>query len=92
MYGTVAHTRVKAENRQALNDAMAFEGEAPDGFLHGFMVYEEDGDSAWMVAVFRDRDSYDRNANDPRMHEQYVRYRGLMEQDPEWHDGEIDGM
>lgn len=92
MYGTCARTRVKPENREAIQKAMAWEGDPPDGFVSAFTLFENDSDVVWMFAVFTDRDAYDRNANDPRMHQQYVAYRGLMEQDPEWHDGEIEGM
>jgi hypothetical protein len=45
-----------------------------------------------MFAVFEDRASYDKNADDPAMNDQYMEYSALMEGDPEWHDGEILGM
>jgi hypothetical protein len=93
MYGTCARTVVKAENRDALLAVFADQsGEEVDGFINGFTLFENDSDVMWMFAVFRDRESYDRNANDPRQHEQYTAYRALMEQEPEWHDGEIVGM
>jgi quinol monooxygenase YgiN len=93
MYGTVARTRVKPENRQALREV--FEGQSPNdiaGAVGGYVLFENDSDVTWMFAVFEDRESYDRNANDPRQHEQYTRYRALMEDEPEWHDGVIEGM
>ena len=94
MYGTVARTRVKPENRAALEEVMArqmAEGTAP-GFVSGYTLFENDSDVVWMFAVFEDRDSYDKNADDPRQHERYVEYRALMEDEPEWHDGSIEGM
>ena len=57
-----------------------------------YTLYENEGDGGWLVAVFEDRASYDKNADDPRMNEKYVEYRALMEADPEWHDGDIEGM
>ncbi len=90
MYGTVARTRVKPENRQKLGEAMARQDEAAvPGYVAAYMLFEDDSDTAWLFAVFKDKESYDRNADDPAQHERYVAYRALMEDDPEWHDGEI---
>jgi quinol monooxygenase YgiN len=66
MYGTVAKTRVKAENRQKLREL--FENsttsrEVP-GFVTSYMLYENDSDVAWLFAVFQDRATYDANAGD----------------------------
>jgi quinol monooxygenase YgiN len=94
MYGTVARTRVKAENRDALREVFARQtaAGAPAGFVSAYTLFENDGDAAWLFAVFEDRASYDKNADDPRQNEHYVEYRALMEDEPEWHDGEIEGM
>lgn len=94
MYGTVARTRVKPENRDKLREVFARRtgADAPAGFINAYTLFENEGDTAWMFAVFEDRASYDKNADDPRQNEQYVEYRALMEDDPEWHDGEIEAM
>jgi quinol monooxygenase YgiN len=94
MYGTVARTRVKPENRDALREVFERQDqqETTPGFITAYMLFENDSDVSWMFAVFTDRSAYDANANDPRQHERYVEYRALMEDDPEWHDGEIEGM
>lgn len=90
MYGTVARTRVKPENREKLGEAMARQTSAAvPGYVAGYVLFENDSDTAWLFAVFEDRESYDRNADDPAQHERYVLYRALMEDEPEWHDGEI---
>ena len=93
MYGTVARTRVKPENREKLREVLGNQPDGPaTGFIAAYTLFENDGDTAWLFAIFEDRASYDKNADDPRQNEQYVAYRALMEQDPEWHDGEIEGM
>lgn len=93
MYGTVAKTRVKPENRAALRELFEAQAyEEVDGFVASYTLWENDGETAWLVAVFRDRESYERNAEDPAQHERYVAYRALMEADPEWHDGEIESL
>ena len=93
MYGTVAETRVKPENRAKLEEVMERQlGQPPKGFIAGYSLFENDSDTAWMFAVFEDRATYDQNADSPEQHQQYLEYSALMEDEPEWHDGEIKGM
>jgi quinol monooxygenase YgiN len=91
MYGTVARTRVKPENREALR-AVFQKQRYPDveGFVASYVLFENTGDTAWLFAVFSDREAYERNADDPSQHERYLEYRALLEDEPEWHDGDID--
>jgi quinol monooxygenase YgiN len=91
MYGTVARTRVKPESREALRKL--FERQRYDqvpGFVSSYVLFEDDGDGTWLIAIFRDRETYQRNADDPVQHERYLEYRQLLEEEPEWHDGEIE--
>ena len=53
------------------------------------MLWENEGEGGWLIAVFEDRATYEKNADDPAQHERYVAYRALMEDEPEWHDGVI---
>jgi quinol monooxygenase YgiN len=91
MYGTVARTRVKPENREKLRETLAAQDAAAvPGYVTAYLLWENDSDVAWMFAVFEDRASYDRNADDPAQNDRYVAYRALMEEEPDWHDGEIE--
>jgi hypothetical protein len=91
MYGTVAKTRVKPENREKLLEVMEKQNAAQvTGFVAGYLLWENDSDTAWLFAIFDDRETYDRNADDPAQNERYMEFRALMEADPEWHDGEIE--
>jgi quinol monooxygenase YgiN len=91
MYGTVARTRVKPENRDKLRAVVAkqLEGGIP-GLITSFVLWENDSDTGWLLAVFEDRATYDENADDPAQHQRYLEYRALMEDEPEWHDGVIE--
>jgi hypothetical protein len=91
MYGTCARMVVKQENRDALRTVMS--EEAPrdiEGYVGSYVLTENDSDNVWLLAIFEDRATYDANADDPRQHESYVKYRALLEEEPEWHDGEIE--
>ena len=91
MYGTVAKTRVKAENRDKLRTVMERQDlTGVPGFVAGYMLWENDSETAWLFAIFEDRASYDRNADDPAQNDRYVEYRALMEDEPEWHDGVVE--
>ena len=91
MYGTVARTRVKPENRDKLREVVASHMEAAiPGMVTSYVLHENDSDVSWLLAIFEDRASYDKNADDPAQHQRYLEYRALMEDEPEWHDGEIE--
>jgi quinol monooxygenase YgiN len=94
MYGTVARCEVKKENRQALRELSARQMAAREvaGYVTSYVLFEDNDDVAWLVAVFQDRKSYVANANDPAQDADYREFRALMESDPEWHDGEIEQM
>ncbi len=91
MYGTVAKTRVKPENREKLREVFERQGQTSvPGYVKAYTLWENDSDVSWLFVVFEDRASYDRNADDPAQNERYLEFRALMEDDPEWHDGEIE--
>jgi hypothetical protein len=90
VYGTVAKTREKQENREKLREVIGRQMEAPvAGYVSSYVLWENDSDVGWLFAIFEDKGSYERNADEPAQHERYMEYRALMEDDPEWHDGEI---
>jgi quinol monooxygenase YgiN len=91
MYGTCARMVVKKENRDAMR-AVFQDDEARDvkGYVASYILAENDSDNVWLLAIFEDRATYDANADDPKMHETYLKYRALLEEEPEWHDGEIE--
>jgi quinol monooxygenase YgiN len=91
MYGTVARAKVKPENREKMRevfDRQLSRRQVP-GYVMSHVLFENDGDDMWLFAVFEDRASYDKNADDPQQDADYQEYRALMETEPEWHDGEI---
>jgi quinol monooxygenase YgiN len=92
MYGTVARTRVTAENRPKLRELFdrQLSGRQATGYVGAYLLFENDSDVAWLIAMFEDRASYEANAADPAQDAEYREYRALMEEDPEWHDGEIE--
>jgi hypothetical protein len=61
----------------------------PVGFIVARVLMPDMGtDEVWLAVFFEDKASYMKNANDPRMNEAFMRYRALLTEDPEWHDGE----
>jgi hypothetical protein len=90
MYGTCARTRVKPENRKALRELLERQSyDKVEGYQSSYILWENDSDVAWMFAIFENRELYERNADDPAQNDRYLEYRALLEEEPEWHDGEI---
>jgi quinol monooxygenase YgiN len=94
MFGTIARLQIKPEKLDALR---AFGNEEVDGlptlrFQHVFQS-ETDPNEVWLVVGFESREAYKSNAESPEQHERYLKFRELLNADPEWHDGElIDSM
>jgi quinol monooxygenase YgiN len=92
MFGTIARAKIKPENRAAFEEVMRNQmAAAPiEGFVAGYTVWPEKiDDEVMLVAIFRDRESYMRNADDPAQDARYREMRALLESDPEWMDGEF---
>lgn len=91
MYGTVARMKVSAENLEALKAEMgSYDYTNVPGFRASHMLIPDDySGEIVLVAVFDDKDSYRANADDPAQNERYLRFRALLDADPEWTDGEI---
>src|SRR5438094_10381897 len=90
MFGTIGRAHIKPENRQKFVDTInAPEGLSVPGFRRAYVMFPENRENeVILVAMFEDADSYWKNADDPAQHERYLQYRALLEDDPEWSDGE----
>ncbi len=91
MYGTIAHFRLKPGAKDEFVKAMDAMG---DDILPGWMVdyyfqMDADENDYYLVAVFKDKETYRANADSPEQHERYLRFRSFLVADPEWHDGTI---
>jgi quinol monooxygenase YgiN len=92
MFGTIARAKIKPENRAAFEEVMRNQmaGGPIEGFVAGYTVWPEKiDDEVMLVAVFRDRESYMKNADDPAQDARFREMRALLESDPEWMDGEF---
>jgi quinol monooxygenase YgiN len=94
MFGTIARLQVKAGKLDALR---AFGNEEVNDlpalrFQHVFQS-DTNPNEVWLVVGFESREAYKSNAESPEQHERYLKFRELLNADPEWHDGElIDSM
>lgn len=60
------------------------------GFQAGYLFKpDQQRDELIGVAIFRDRESYRKNAADPKQDEWFRRLRALLTDDPVWEDGEV---
>lgn len=90
MFGTVGRAHVRPENKDKLIEALTDPAylEVP-GYRRGYLMFPENREGeVVIVAVFEDAESYWKNADDPAQNERYQRYRALLEDEPEWSDGE----
>jgi antibiotic biosynthesis monooxygenase (ABM) superfamily enzyme len=90
MYGTIAHMRMKPGMEEQMRQIENEDAADIPGFLFSHMYrMDKDANDYFMVVAFTDKETYHKNAQSPEQHQRYLRYRELLEEDPEWHDGEI---
>ena len=91
MYGTIAHFRIKPGTREEFIRTMDTFGDAViDGWVADYYFQmDRDSDEFYLVAVFKDRETYGMNADSPDQHERYLKFRSFLVEDPKWNDGEI---
>ncbi len=94
MYGTIARASIKPENRERLRDVMrqqAYGDRDIEGYVASYVMSPDTrDDQIWLVAIFRDEETYRRNADSPEQDARYREFRALLESDPQWVDGAFD--
>jgi len=90
VYGTLARMKIKRENLEALRAAAEERrGREVPGYRASYVLVPDDWNDEIVLAVmFDDKESYTKNAHDPATNEDFVKMRALLEDDPEWTDGE----
>ena len=91
MYGTIAHFRIRPGTRDEFITTMdSFGGEPIAGWMADYYFQmDKDPEEFYLVAIFKDRESYQSNADSPEQHERYLKFRSFLVADPEWNDGFI---
>jgi quinol monooxygenase YgiN len=94
MYGTIGQAHIedgKLSEVLALGETWNRErGPKVPGAIAAYW-FQSDGDPNLMtiVAIFRDRETYHANANDPGQDAWYQQLRPLLASDTTWNDGEV---
>ena len=92
MYGTIAKFHVKPDiNKEEFKQKMdSFDSSKINGWVADY-IFQTDADSNefYLVAIFKDKETYQANADDPSQHERFLIFRSYLVADPEWHDGTI---
>ena len=94
MYGTIGQARIKdgklAEVVEMEKTWLRERGPHVPGAIATYM-FQSDNDPSMIsvVALFRDRETYRANANDPDQDAWYQQLRAALTGDIVWHDGEV---
>ncbi len=91
MYGTIARIQAKPGMKDALleNFHEQTRRKVP-GLVASYLYQMDKGSNEYYMAVlFKDKTTYDANADDPAQDAQYRKLLKLLVGEPEWHDGEI---
>jgi hypothetical protein len=91
MYGTIARFRLKPGVKDEFIKTMDSFGDTaiPGWVADYYFQMDKDSDEFYLVAIFKDRETYVANADSAQQHEQYLKFRSFLVDDPEWNDGFI---
>jgi antibiotic biosynthesis monooxygenase len=91
MYGTIARFRIRSGVKDEFIKTMDSFGDAmiPGWVADYYFQMDKDSEEFYLVAIFKDKETYVANADSPQQHEQYLKFRSFLIEDPEWHDGFI---
>ena len=93
MFGTVARLKIQPGKEQTFREhgeRWSRERSGSTGQVASYLFnLEGKSDEYLLVAIFRDKESYARNAQDPETDRFYQGMRKLLQSDPEWNDGEV---
>jgi heme-degrading monooxygenase HmoA len=100
MYGTIARAHPKpdalAKLREYAGEFNSGQNRRVPGFVASYIFTPDqkvyDRETVFLVAIFEDEATYKANADSPAQHEDYVRMRALLEDDPDWMDGTFETM
>lgn len=89
MYGTIARFHIKPGVKDEFIKAMDSFGDAViAGWVADYYFQmENDSDEFYLVALFKDKETYQANADSAEQDERYLVFRSFLVDDPEWHDG-----
>ncbi|MHB8719541.1 MAG: putative quinol monooxygenase [Candidatus Dormibacteria bacterium] len=91
MYGTVSRYRIKPGSEAAvLALSRELAAAAPPGFVASYTYrLDSGGDEYITAAMWTDRQTYRRNADDPRQQRWFEQVQGHLVGVPAWSDGEV---
>jgi quinol monooxygenase YgiN len=93
MFGTVARMTVQpgkeAEFLSVGAEWTQSRGEGTGQVGEYIFQVEGQGRQFLVIAIFRDQETYRRNASDPETDRWFRKLRATLASDPEWNDGEI---
>jgi quinol monooxygenase YgiN len=90
VFGTVGRMKVKPGKLDELVKLMSEDQRDIEGAV-GYYMYKLEGkeNEVILAVVFRDKESYFKNADDPSQDEMYRKTVALLDGTPTWEDGEI---
>ena len=91
MYGTIARFRIKPGVKDEFVKTIDSFGDViiPGWVADYYFQMDKDPNEFYLVAIFKDKETYLANADSAEQHGRYLVFRSFLVDDPEWHDGMV---
>tara|TARA_S200000501_G_C20274224_1_gene504235 strand:+ start:248 stop:535 length:288 start_codon:yes stop_codon:yes gene_type:complete len=87
MYGSIFNLKPKKGKKDDLINHLKNDEDRPEGGIAWYVLNPDNDGDLVGIAIFKDKESYVKNAERPEQHESFMKMMDLLDEEPFWNDG-----
>ena len=87
MYGSIFNLKPKKGKKDDLINHLKYDEDKPEGGIAWYVLNPDNDGDLVGIAIFKDKESYVKNAERPEQHESFMKMMDLLDEEPSWNDG-----
>ena len=87
MYGSIFNLKPKKGKKEDLINHLKNDEDRPEGGIAWYVLNPDNDGDLIGIAIFKDKESYVKNAERPEQHESFMKMMDLLDEEPSWNDG-----
>ena len=87
MYGSIFNLKPKKGKKDDLINHLKNDEDRPEGGIAWYVLNPDNDGDLVGIAIFKDKESYVKNAERPEQHESFMKMMDFLDEEPSWNDG-----
>ena len=87
MYGSIFNLKPKKGKKDDLINHLKNDEDRPEGGIAWYVLNPDNDGDLVGIAIFKDKESYVKNAERPEQHESFMKMMDLLDEEPSSNDG-----